>query len=85
MTTMSHRSIDSFPQNNDMEDKPEIPFSVQAYSFEGAGEEQHNATTFWGRCSRDRKVVGFVQSVPINTNVVRSNPAQAMCIRNSIM
>ena len=40
MTTMSHRSIDSFPRNNDMEDKPPIPFSGQAYIFEGAGEER---------------------------------------------
>ena len=40
MTTMSHQSIGSFPRNNDMEDIPEIPFSGQAYSFEGAGEER---------------------------------------------
>ena len=40
MTTMSHRSIDSFPRNNDMEGKPEIPFSGHAYPFEGAGEER---------------------------------------------
>jgi hypothetical protein len=46
MTTVSHRSIDSSPRNNDMEEKPEIPFSVQAYSFEGAGEERRTYNTY---------------------------------------
>jgi hypothetical protein len=37
------------------------------------------------RCSRDRKVVGFMQSVPINTNVVSSNPGQGKCTRYNIV
>ena len=43
-----------------------------------------------GRCGCDRMVVGFtttymcMQSVPITTNVVSSNPAQARCTRYSI-
>ena len=42
----------------------------------------------WSRRGHDRMVVGFklpMQSVPITTNVVRSNPTQARCSRNNIM
>ena len=41
-----------------------------------------------GHCGHDRMVVGFLttyESVPITTNVVRSNPAQARCTRYNIM
>ena len=38
-----------------------------------------------GRRGRDRMVVGFMQSVPITTNVVSSNPAQAMCTQYNIV
>ena len=40
MTTMSQPSIDSFPRNYKTEEKPQTPFSIQAYAFEGAGEER---------------------------------------------
>ena len=41
-----------------------------------------------GSRDHDRMVVGFMelpmQSVPVTTNVVSSNPAQAMCTRYNI-
>ena len=33
----------------------------------------------------DHMIVGFMQSVPITSNVVSSNPTQARCIRYNIM
>ena len=44
-----------------------------------------------GRRGRDRMVFGFItsglpmKSVPITTNVMSSNPAQARCTRYNIM
>ena len=41
-----------------------------------------------GHCGRDRMVVGFkqpMQSVPITTNIVSWNPAQARCTQYNIM
>ena len=41
-----------------------------------------------GRHGRDRMVVGFItsmQSVPIATNIVSSNPTQARCTQYNIM
>jgi hypothetical protein len=42
-----------------------------------------------GRRSRNRMVVGFtttpMQSVPVTTNIVNSNTAQARCTRYNIM
>jgi hypothetical protein len=42
----------------------------------------------WGRRGRDGMVVEFIttyQSVPITTNIVSSNPAQARCTQYNIM
>ena len=55
---------------------PLIYLSTTLYSCSPLSEMK------WGLLGRDRMVAGFklpVQSVPITTNVVRSNPTQVRC------
>ena len=52
-------------------------------------KKNHDALIYiQGRRGRDHIVVGFLipmQSVPITTNIVSSNPAEAKCTRYNIM